>query len=67
MLEIKVEKIDNGFLVKAEYGYEVVNEAGQFMADSIHFAGSMDEVRDRLAHIGIKLQTAKYAPSDEEL
>lgn len=33
MIEFKVEKIDNGFLVKADFGYEFQEETGKWMDD----------------------------------
>ena len=66
MVDIHVSRIDNGFLVKAEYGYSIVDGMGQYISDTVHFAASMDEVRDRLSHIGIRLQTAQYKPEDDD-
>ena len=66
MVDISVTRIDNGFLVKADYGYSIVDGMGKYISDTVHFAASMDEVRDRLAHIGIRLQTAQYKPDDDD-
>jgi hypothetical protein len=65
MVEIKVNKIDNGYLVHAEYGYEVEDSAGQSINDTCYFAGNFDAVRDQLALIGIKLQTAQIKGDNE--
>ena len=65
MVEIKVKKIDNGYLVNAEYGYEVEDSSGNIIMDTCYFAGNFDAVRDQLALIGIKLQTAQINGDNE--
>ena len=66
MVEINVKKIDNGYLVTAEYGYEVEDSAGKLMVDTTYYAGNFDAVRDQLALIGIKLQTARITEESGE-
>jgi hypothetical protein len=65
MVEINVKKIDNGYLVIAEYGYEVEDSTGKLLLDTTYYAGNFDAVRDQLALIGIKLQTAKINEDSE--
>jgi hypothetical protein len=67
MVDINIVKIDNGFLVKADYGFQIVDGTGEYLKDTVHYASSMDEVRDKLAHIGIRLQTAEYKPEQDDL
>jgi hypothetical protein len=66
LVEIKLQKIDNGYLVRAEYGYEIQTSSGEYLDDTCHFAGNMDAVRDLFALVGIKLQTAQIVPEDKE-
>jgi hypothetical protein len=66
MVEIKLQKIDNGYLVRVEYGYEIQSASGDFLDDTCHYAGNMDAVRDLFALVGIKLQTAQFRPEDAE-
>ncbi len=65
LVEIKVQKIDNGYLVRTEYGYEVADAQGKYLTDSCYYAGNFDAVRDQLALVGIKLQTARIIEEDE--
>ena len=66
MVDISVTRIDNGFLVKAEYGFNIIDGMGQYLKDTVYFASSMDEVRDKLAQVGIRLQTSEYKPEDDD-
>jgi len=66
MVDINISRIENGFLVRADYGYSIVDGMGKYFKDTVHYASSMDEVRDRLAQIGLRLQTAEYKPEDDE-
>lgn len=66
LVAIKLQKIDNGYLVRAEYGYEIQTASGEYLDDTCHYAGNMDAVRDLFALVGIKLQTAQIVPEDKE-
>jgi hypothetical protein len=66
LVEIKVQKIDNGYLVRSEYGYDVSDSSGNCIHDTCYFAGNFDAVRDQLALIGIKLQTARILEESDE-
>lgn len=66
LVEIKLQKIDNGYLVRAEYGYDIQNSNGEYLVDTCHYAGNMDAVRDLFALVGIKLQTARIVEEEAE-
>ena len=66
LVEIKLQKIDNGYLVRAEYGYDIQTNDGEYLVDTCHYAGNMDAVRDLFALVGIKLQNTKIVEEGEE-
>lgn len=61
MVNIKIEKITNGYLVDTDYGYELKGADGRYLDGHKEFAGNADAIRDCLARIGIKLQNVDWS------
>lgn len=64
LVNIQVKVIDNGYLVCAEYDLDISDAGGNPLYDTTYFASNFDAVRDQLALIGLKLQTATLPGED---
>lgn len=65
MVKISIEKIDNGFLVRTDYGM-VLDQSKNYVNDSKEFAGNADAIRDCLARVGIKLQNVDWVDDSDD-